>query len=348
MSLVTIAHARLRNQLLSAAGLRRPEDVVAWMGAVQAQEFEPATWALALRMRDGAKDTDVQRAFDAGRILRTHVMRPTWHFVTAADVRWLQELTSPRVQRIATGYNRRLELDSRTLVRGVGIIERALGGEQHLTRTELADRLDRARLLIKGQRLAHLMMHAELEAVICSGPRRGKLMTYALVSERAPRALRMSRDEALATLSRRYFTSHGPATVRDFVWWSGLTSADAKRGLEMNRATSKAVEGLTYWSIPCRVAPVVRDHLAYLLPIYDEYLIAYRDREAVPHGSAALTIREGVTFQHALIIDGQVAGTWRLTRDMSGPAAVPVPLRRLTSTERKAVADAVQRRAESF
>ena len=346
MSFTTIAQTRLRNQLLSVAGVRRPEDVVAWMGAVQAQEFEPATWALAVRMRDGAKDTDVQRAFDAGRILRTHVMRPTWHFVTAADIRWLQELTAPRVQRIAAGYNRRLELDARTLRRGLGVIERALGDDHHLTRTELAERLERARLPIKGQRLAHLMMHAELEAVICSGPRRGKQFTYALVSERAPRALRMPRDEALATLSRRFFTSHGPATVRDFVWWSGLTSADAKRGLEMNRATSNAVEGLTYWSVPYRAAPVVRNHLAYLLPIYDEYLIAYRDREAVPHGSAALTIREGVTFQHALIIDGQVAGTWRLTRGTGGPAAVPVPLRRLTSTERKAVADAVQRHAD--
>ena len=347
MNLAAIAHARLRNQLLSVAGLRRPEDVVGWMGAVQAQEFEPAKWGLAQRMRDGATEADVQRAFDAGRILRTHALRPTWHFVASADIRWVQELTSPRVQRIAAGYNRTLELDARTLTRGLGIIERALGGGHYLTRTELAERLQRARLPIKGQRLAHLMMHAELETVICSGPRREKQFTYALVSERAPRALRMSRDEALATLSRRFFSSHGPATVRDFVWWSGLTSADAKRGLEMNRATSEVVEGLTYWSIPSRPRPVVRNHLAYLLPIYDEYLIAYRDRQAVPHGSAALSaLTDGVTFQHALIIDGQVAGTWRLTRDANGSTAVPVPLRRLVSAERNAVAQAVQRHAD--
>ena len=272
-------------------------------------------------------------------------MRPTWHFVAATDIRWLQELTSPRVQRIAVGYNKRLELDARTLQRGLGIIERALGGKQHLTRTELAGRLERARLPIKGQRLAHLMMHAELEAVICSGPRRGKQFTYALVSERAPHALGLSRDEALATLSRRFFTSHGPATVRDFVWWSGLTSADAKRGLEMNRATSEVVAGLVYWSIPHRHTPSVRNHLAYLLPIYDEYLIAYRDRDAVPHRLTALSVRERVTFQHALILDGQVAGTWRLTRDTSGPVIVPTPLRHLTSTERRAVAEAVQRQS---
>ena len=343
MTLAAIAQTRLRNQLLTTTGLRRAEDVVAWMGAVQAQEFEPATWALALRMRDGAKAADAQRAFDSGHILRTHVMRPTWHFVAATDIRWLQGLTSPRVQRIAAGYNRRLELDARTLRRGLGIIERALGDEQHLTRTEVSERLERARLPIKGQRLAHLMMHAELEAVICSGPLRGKQFTYALVSERAAGALAMSRDDALATLSRRFFTSHGPATVRDFVWWSGLTSADTKRGLEMNRATSEVVEGLTYWSIPNRPRPVVRNRRAYLLPIYDEYLIAYRDRAAVPHGSAALTVREGVTFQHALIIDGQVAGTWRLARDASGRTPVPVPLRQLTPTERRAVAAAVQR-----
>jgi hypothetical protein len=316
------------------------------LGAVQAQEFEPATWAVALRMHDGGRQAHVQRAFDAGRILRTHVMRPTWHFVAAADIRWLQELTSPRVQRIAAGYNKRLELDARTLRRGLAIIERALDAEQHLTRTELAERLERARLPIKGQRLAHLMMHAELEAVVCSGPRRGRQFTYALVSERAPHALRLSRDEALATLSRRFFASHGPATVRDFVWWSGLTSADAKRGLEMNRATLEVVEGLVYWSIPHRHAPSVRNHLAYLLPIYDEYLIAYRDREAVPHGLAAPKVRESVTFQHALILDGQVAGTWRLRREPSGPVVVPTPLRHLTPTERRAVAEAVQRQAD--
>ena len=347
--LAGIAESRLRNQRLTGAGLRRPEDVVAWLGAVQAQEFEPALWGLGLRMRDGATAAAVQQAFDDGRILRTHVMRPTWHFVTPADIRWLQALTAPRVQRIAASYNRRLELDARTLARGTATIERALGYGHHLTRAEVAERLQRAGLPIRGQRLAHLMMHAELEAVICSGPRRGRHTTYGLVAERAATATTLSRDEALATLSRRYFSSHGPATIRDFVWWSGLTTADAKRGLEMNRAQSEHVDGLTYWSVPSRAAAVLRHHAAHLLPIYDEYLVAYRDRTAVPHWpeGVAAAGAYGVTFQHALVIAGQVAGTWRTARDRDRRTVAAAPLRRLAAREERAVAAAI-RRYEAF
>ncbi len=204
-----------------------------------------AKWAIALRMQDGTVGTQIERAFEHGRILRTHVMRPTWHFVTPADIRWLLELTAPRVQRAMSSYNRRLELDPRTLARGIGVIERALGDRRYLTRTELSDRLQRVGLPMTGQRLAQLVMHAELEGIICSGPRRGKQFTYALIAERVPRTPRLSRDEALATLSRRFFRSHGPATVRDFVWWSGLTTVDAKRGLEMNKARREEVGGHT-------------------------------------------------------------------------------------------------------
>jgi len=148
---------------------------------MQAQEYEAAKWALGLRMAEGTVDADIQRAFDEGRILRTHVMRPTWHFVTPADIRWLLELTAPRVQRLMASYNRRLELDARTLTRTIRVFERALRDRCYLTRTELADCLQRAGMPMAGQRLAHVAMHAELEGVICSGPRRGKQFTYALL-----------------------------------------------------------------------------------------------------------------------------------------------------------------------
>ncbi len=340
-----IADRRLRNQLVTRAGLRRPADVVGWFGAIQAQEYEVAKWAIALRMRDGASDTEVERAFEEGRILRTHVMRPTWHFVTPADIRWLLALTAPRVHRILSSYNRRLELDARTLARGTGVIERALRDRQYLTRTELGDRLRRVGLPMAGQRLAHLVMHAELEGVICSGPRRGKQFTYALIAERAPGTPRLSRDEALATLSRRFFRSHGPATVRDFVWWSGLATADAKRGLEINKARREEVGGQTYWTIGPDRRDATRDHLVHLFPIYDEYLVAYRDREAVPHGPSVITSvsRTSVTFQHALVIEGQVAGTWRIARQPRAVFIEVVPLRPMTGPDRRALARAVGR-----
>lgn len=342
-----IAAQRLRNQYLTRTGFRESGDVVAWFGAVQAQEFEPAKWGLRLRMKNRPISGEIQRAFDQGSILRTHVMRPTWHFVTPADIRWLLELTGPRVQRLMATYDRQLGLDQRTLLRSTGLIEAALGDRHYLTRAELGERLRRAGLTLDGVRLAHAAMYAELEGVICSGPRRGKQSTYALIAERAPAAVSLSRDEALATLARRYFASHGPATIRDFVWWSGLTTADAKRGLEMNKARRQELDGLTYWTIGNSARGVTGDDSVHLLPIYDEYIVAYRDREAVPHAPSRISSRsrstESVTFQHALIISGRVAGTWRRMPRERGGAIEVVLLRRLSRIELQAVRDAATR-----
>ena len=336
---------RLRNQLLTRAGLRRPEDVVSWMGAVQAQEYEPARWGVGLRMRDATLDADVARAFDAGRILRTHVMRPTWHFVTPADIVWLQKLTGAKVQRLSAPYNQRLGLDTPALVRGTAAIERALRDRQYLTRGELGERLRDARMPLDGARLAQLAMHAEAEAVICSGPRRGKQFTYALVAERAPKSSTLSRDEALATLTRRYLQSHGPATVRDFVWWSGLSTAEARRGVEIARARPHQCDALEYWTVGPESRAVSTDQRVHLLPIYDEYTVAYRDRVAVPHGRGVITSPEGrtISFRHALIVDGQIAGTWR-TPSKSNPMSVEVvPLQPLAAANRRAQEQTVER-----
>ena len=296
-------------------------------------------------MRAGTLDEEIERAFDRGQILRTHVMRPTWHFVTPADIRWLLELTSPRVHRAMSSYTRRFELDRRTLARGTAVIEQALGGGQPLTRTELGDRLKQRGVVMAGVRLALLTIHAELEGVVCSGPRRVKRFTYALLEERAPAARRLTRDEALATLSRRYFSSHGPATIRDFVWWSGLTTADARRGLEMNSARREDVGDRTYWTLDDAPHRHMRGHLVHLLPIYDEYLVAYRDREAVPHGPSVVGSdgAGSVNFRHALVIAGQVAGTWRTARREGRLLAHVTQGRRLTLRERRAIGEAARR-----
>ena len=341
---VAIAERRLANQRITRAVPGRPAAVVRWLGAVQAQEYEAAKWAIGLRMPAGAADGGIEAAFNQGRILRTHVMRPTWHFVAPSDIRWLLELTAPRVQRLMSSYNRRLELDARTLTRGTAVIERALRGHRYLTRTELGERLQRAGLAMAGQRLAHLVMHAELEGVICSGPRRDRKFTYALLAERAPKARSLSRDEALATLGQRFFRSHGPATIRDFAWWSGLSTADAKRAVEMIRAVREDLGGRSYWTHGSAPRGTARGDMAHLLPIYDEYLVAYRDREAVPHGPSTIASRRGsVTFQHALVVNGEVAGTWRTTRRGDDVSIHVVPLRRLSRVERGAVAEAVRR-----
>jgi hypothetical protein len=340
-----IAARRLINQRVTRAALRRPDEVVQWSGAMQAQEYDPAKWAIGLRLHGRAAEAEVERAFADGRILRTHVMRPTWHFVTPADIRWMLELTAPRVHRALSSYCRHVGLDARTCVRATSIIERALGGGQLLTRPELGECLRAADIRLQALPLTFVTLYAELEAVICSGPRRGKQFTYALVDERAPKAAPLPRDEALATLTARYFRSHGPATIRDFVWWSGLSTADARRGLEITKARCADVDGCTYWTIGAATAEATHDHRAHLLPIYDEYVVAYRDRDAVPHGPPTIrsTSAKPVIFQHALVVDGQIAGTWRIART-ARPLRVDVtPLRTLTRSERRAVADAVER-----
>ncbi|MGH7701091.1 MAG: winged helix DNA-binding domain-containing protein [Gemmatimonadales bacterium] len=335
-----IARERLGNQGLAGPGRRGPADVVGWLGAVQAQEYAPAKWGLALRMSARATDAEIERAVNAGRMLRTHVLRPTWHFVTPADIRWMLELTAPQVHRRMAPYNRRLGLDPAVLVRAPAVFERALRDGHCLTRTELAGHLERAGLPYKGTHLAHLAMYAELEGVITSGPRRGKQFTYALLEERAPQARRLPRDEGLAELIRRYFRSHGPATARDFAWWSGLTMADARRGLDMSGARRRDVDGRTYWTV---ARPQQRDAgrpAVHLLPVYDEFLVAYRDRDAVPHGGYAFQTRPSgtVTFPHSLVIDGQVSGTWRARETPDGLMVDLLPRKRLSAVERRAIA----------
>ncbi len=312
-----LVRARLVNQRLSRPARATVVEVVAWFGAVQAQEYAMARWGVGQRA-PGLTDADVQRAFDAGDILRTHVMRPTWHFVAPGDIRWLLALTAPRVKALMAPYDRRLELDAAVFAKSQRIFVRALAGGSFLTRTELAVHLERAGITAAGQRLAHIVMRAELDALICSGPRRGKQFTYALLDERAPRAGRLDRDGALAELARRYFMSHGPATLRDFAWWSGLTVRDAKIGAETLGAAMdhRVVDDLTFWfagsqPLPRRTAAPT----AHLLPIYDECLIAYKDRDPVAKRMMDRTSADSGrdTFANLVLLDGRLAGTWRAT-----------------------------------
>ena len=300
--MASVLSLRLRRQLLRPVAPRQPEDVVAALGAVQSQDFPGASWGIALRSR-GLTEADVHRAFDEGRLLRTHLLRPTWHFVVPADIRWMLALTAPRVRTIVRNWGRAFELDARTFTRATHLIERALGGGAHLTRDEIAGVLATGRIQAAGPRLAALVMDAELEGVICSGPRRGPKFTYAPLATRAPAAAVLTRDESLAALAARYAASHGPATLRDFAWWSGLTMADARRGVEAAR-----VEMLSTAAPPGRVAGA-----HFLLPNYDEYLVAYKDRGVIVDAADArpMGVFPASGFPHTIVLDGRVAGHWR-------------------------------------
>ena len=310
-----VALWRLRNQRLIGEPFARPQDAVAALGAVQSQDYAGASWALGQRA-DACTGADVHRAYSEGAILRTHIMRPTWHFVAPADIRWIQELTGPRVQAGNAGRYRQLELDAATLRASQRIIERALRAGTRLTRTELAHVLNAKGIDATGQRLAYMVMNAELNLVACSGGRRDGQHTYALVDGRAPAAPALSRDEALGRLALRYFTGHGPAQPQDFAWWSGLTVADARRGIEANAGDLESldVDGKRHWfAAGSRPPPIPRRPIVHLLPNYDESFIAYRDRSAMMHPEVT---RDGVVLNdvlgvHVITLNGQIVGGWR-------------------------------------
>jgi hypothetical protein len=345
MTDLQIVRRRLHNQHLLGAPLARPEEVVRWFGAVQAQEYPGASWGIAQRT-DGLTQAAIDQAFAEGALLRTHAMRPTWHFVAPDDIRWLLRLTSPRVHAANASYYRKLELDDRTLAQSAGVIADALQGVGQLTRDELVAALESAGIVRKTDdrlRLAYLVMHAELEGLICSGPMRGKQHTYALLDERVPPASEPSRDEALAELTRRYFTSHGPATARDFSWWSGLSPADVRAGLELNRPhlESASLDGQAYWfgSEPQHTA--MDSPVAHLLPAYDEYAIAYKDHTAILDASYRDLVV--AAFGIVIVIDGLIVGAWKRVVERNRVLLSLSRFRALAEAEERALAMTVER-----
>lgn len=343
MTTLEIPHQRLFNQHISQHSFENPADVVAWLVASQAQDYAGAKWALGLRMRD-ATDIDIEQAFQEGSILRTHVMRPTWHFVAPADIHWLLALTAARVKAVSAYQYRQLALDQTTLTRSNDALARALQGGRQLTRDELRHVLQEAGIAVEEVlRLTYLVMHAELEGIICSGPRRGKQFTYMLLAERAPQARTLEHDEALAELSRRYFMSRGPATVQDFAKWSGLTITESKRGLEMVKYhfELEVVDGQSYWLSPSAAPPMDESPTAYFLSIYDEYISSYKDRSAIGSESLGAQLRAmGNDLSYLVVVDGRIVGTWKRTLKKGAVVIKTNILTPLTGAENRAVAAA--------
>jgi len=350
MELPDIAGARLANQRLVDPLSAQPEDVVRALGAVQAQDYAGAKWALGMRLTACA-DADVERAFQEGRLLRTHVLRPTWHFVVPEDIRWMLALTAPRVRAAMAYYDRQLEITERLCGRSQAALVKALAGGNQLTRTQAGEVLARAGIAAQGQRLGHLMLRAELDAVVCSGPRRGKQFTYALLDERAPASRSLGRDEALAELASRYFTSHGPALPQDFAWWSGLTVGDAHRAVALAGARLQKVTAgdRTYWqgarTRGATAAPSPTPHI-HLLPSYDEYLVAYKDREAVTDPAASRQRGFGgptLLANPFVLRAGRVVAAWRRSFEKKTVIVEVRPRLALTARERRGLDSAVRR-----
>jgi hypothetical protein len=323
---VSLPLQRLRSQLLARNPAATAYEVVAHLGAVQAQDYLGALWAVGLRMR-AAVESDVEDALAERKIVRCWPMRGTLHFVAAEDARWMLQLLAPRVlARHRARLQREFELDPRTLRRSRTLIEHALQGGHALTRPEIYATLGKAGISTTASRGLHILFALAHEHLICFGPRRGKQPTFVLLDEWLPATKPRPRDEALAELARRYVTGHGPATAADFAWWSGLTLKEANEGLSLAdvRLQEVAARG---------GAPSV-----HLLPPFDEYTVAYKDRTAIIDPAFAKRVNAGGGMLNAVVVvNGLVAGTWKRSLNGNTVEVAVSPFRALSARETRAL-----------
>jgi hypothetical protein len=341
---LSIADRRLRNQRIAGDGFASPGEVVAWMGAVQAQDYLGALWALGLRM-EMAREGAIEQAIAERTVVRTWPMRGTLHFVAPADIRWMLALLTPRVIAGQRGRHRQLGLDQAVFDRSRDLLTRALEGERQLTREALYETLEAAEISTAGQRGIHILARLAQDGLLCFAARQGKQQAFTLLEEWVPAARTLARDEALAELAGRYFTSHGPATLQDFTWWSGLTVADAKVGIELAgpRLEREVVDGRAYWLSAAAPAASAASPMAYLLPPFDEYTVAYKDRSAVLDPAQGGVISGNGIFYPVIVLDGHVVGTWKRTFKRDSVVITLSPFAPLKKKERQAIALAAER-----
>lgn len=344
-----IVELRLHNQHLSGARLSTPAQVVGWLGAMQAQDYPGAKWSIGIRSK-GSSDGAIDQALADGTILRTHMMRPTWHFVLPSDILWIQRLTASRVRAQMAYYGRRAGLDEATFARSNSLIAAALANGQRLTRGEIARLLAGHGIAPGGEWLGHLLMRAELDLVICSGGLRGRQQTYLLLDAIVPPASPMPRDEALAELARRYLIGHGPATDRDLSWWSGLTLTDARRGLAIigSQLESTTIDDRTYWFVPTDAPGPRTATEAHLVQGFDEYVIAYsQSRDLIDLAGLFPNGADERLRIHVVLIDGQVVGRWRRVAT-SGSVTVDARIDRPISAQEQAAVNVALERYGAF
>ena len=307
-----LARQRLLNQHACGDALPTPRDVVRHLGAVQAQDYRGGLWAVGLRAR-GADESTVEKALADRSILRTWPMRGTLHLVASEDARWMLRLLAPRVVAGLAGRYRQLELEPAAFVRAGKVFEKALRGGSQLTREEMYGLLQAARITPKGQRGIHILQRLSQDGVLCFGPRKGKQQTFVLLDEWIPQAGPRPRDDALAELALRYFCSHGPATARDFAWWTGLTLRDANAGLSAAAARlgDDSFGGRHYWGPQAGFTTASLKPMGLLLPPFDELLVAYRDRGAALDPAHAVHLAS--LLSPTIAVRGRIVGTWTRT-----------------------------------
>ncbi|MGV3708868.1 MAG: winged helix DNA-binding domain-containing protein [Gemmatimonas sp.] len=334
----SLAFHRLQSLRLLPPPSGTVREMVRTLIAVQAQDFAGTKWALGLRT--GADETEVDRTFNDGEILRTHLLRPTWHMVVPEDIRWLVNLSSAKILRSSAPLFKRFELDTRTLNKAAKVMGAALAGRQ-LSRESLREILEKSGISTRGDlRYSYLLVFAEMECVVCSGGREGKQFSYALLDDRAPQSRTMSREDSIAELTLRYFTTRGPATVQDFAKWSWLTLTECRQGMSAvaHQLTQHDVDGIAAWSGPASAPTAPDKPLAQFVSIYDEYIASYKDPRALHKPEHATALKSmGNALTGVLLIDGIIAGTFR-RREKAKHLQLHVSLlRKVSRVERSAI-----------
>jgi len=315
MNLVDIPYLRLYNQQIIGSKFRTPKEIVGWMGAMQAQDFSMSKWAVGVRLA-GATDQTIASAIDNGEIMRTHLMRPTWHLTSSDDIYWMLELTTPQIKGVMKFRDKVLELDPAIYEKTNFIIGNALQGGKHLSREELTLELEMANIPTDYNKVSHFLMRAEIDELVCSGKTINHKSTFALLSERVPQVKRFSREESASKLALSYFLSHGPATLHDFIWWSGLPITLSRQALESikSKLVSEKIGNQTFWFSDSLSIPLPDKNSVFLLPAYDEFTISYRDRTAsLDLEMHTKAISSNGIFRPIVVINGVVAGLWRKT-----------------------------------
>jgi hypothetical protein len=333
-----VARLRLRALGIDRPSATTPEAIVTHLGAVQAQDYPGALWSIGLRI-PGATRADVERAVVERTIVRTWPMRGTLHFVPAADARWMLDLLAPRIIRSVAALYRQLELDATAFQRCRLLVGRALTRDPVMARGAIYAALERGGVSTTSLRGIHILRRLSMERMICQGPHAEKEPTFALFDDWIATSRELDRDDALRTLAERYFRSHGPATLRDFVWWTGLTVADAKTGLHLAQPSLERIttnDAEMWMSTALRASEVPT--AVHLLPGFDELMPGYKDRSAMvaPRYAARIGPGSNGIFVPTLVLDAQVCGTWRRTTRGKAVVLEASPFVRLSAAQKKA------------
>lgn len=315
MDLADIANLRLINQQIAASSITNVKGLVNWIGAIQAQDFPMSKWAVGVRLPYSTEQI-IENAFDEGQIIRTHLLRPTWHIVSSDDIYWMLDLTAHRIKASLKTRHNELGLKGKILTKSNSIIEKALNECGQLSREELVTRLKEAKIQTDENRASHLLFHAELDGIACSGPLKKGRHTYALLGKRVPRTKYYSKEEALVKLAMKYFNSRSPASMQDFIWWSGLSVRDAKAAIENIKSDfiTETMSSQTYFINRSIQLPKYEKESVYVLPAFDEFIISYKDRSAsLPFKNHKKAVSNNGMFRAIVVVNGQVVGIWNRT-----------------------------------